>query len=144
MVSFYHKSVNTFSPGSGERSRTQGKEIQAPTSCLKVECLSSNHQPSKTNRDYLVVFTTEPLPLPGDMPTSADVYKSGCGFHQPQLLFPNQFFSLRRQVHNQHNKVRLLQQVFHLTVAGTNGLLLLLAPEGKTHSPFDTTIWNCF
>lgn len=81
-----------------------------------------------------MTLSVEPQTVISDPPTSADVYKSSCGFHQPQLLFPNQFVSLRSQVHNQHNKVRLLQQVFHLcTVVGTNSLFLLLSSEGKMH-----------
>lgn len=89
-------------------------------------------------------LTVEPQSVFLDHPTSADVYKSSCGFHQPKLLFPNQFVSLRSQVHNHHNEVRLLQQVFHLlTVVGTNCLFFLLSSEGKIHPPqTDTTISN--
>lgn len=77
---------------------------------------------------------------PAAPPTPADVDERGCGLHQPQLLPPNQSVGLGGQVHNQHDKVRLLQQLFHpLAVVGTNCLLLLLSPEGKNA---DSSTWH--
>lgn len=64
--------------------------------------------------------------------TSADVDQRGCGFHEGQLSVADQTCGFRGQVHCQHHKIRLFEQIIQaLTVC--QSLVLFNAPErGKT------------
>lgn len=63
--------------------------------------------------------------------TSADVDQRRCGFHEGQLSVADETCGSRGQVHCQHHKIGLLQQLIQaLTVRSSNCLLLFNAPEG--------------
>lgn len=72
--------------------------------------------------------------------TSADVDQRRCGFHEGQLSVADQTCGFPGQVHRQHHKVRLSQQLIQaLTVCGSNCLLLFNTPErGKTERSSQT------
>lgn len=64
--------------------------------------------------------------------TSANVYQRRCGFHEGQLPATDKTRGLTAEVHRQHNKVGLLQQLFHIfTETSLNGLLIVFISKGQ-------------